>query len=174
MYLASDPGAIFLKSAVDTGSQPSGYCTVSNPDLQSSSSNRFFCNGGDDNFHLPGGRNLGVLVQWNVTGPGKYSWSGAGDYVYGIVYVNGAQIHSTGTEGSRAVNKSFEVEVASGEHEVSLYFYEDCCAGLYGGWQIVASTLQFRNAGNQEIAYKVDGGIPESWSALLSPYFNKY
>jgi hypothetical protein len=28
--------------------------------------------------------------------------------------------------------------------------------------------------GNQEPAYKVDGGIPESWSALLSPYFNKY
>ena len=23
-------------------------------------------------------------------------------------------------------------------------------------------------------SYKVDGGVPESWKALLSPYFNKF
>ena len=28
--------------------------------------------------------------------------------------------------------------------------------------------------GNLEPAYEVAGGVTEEWSALLSPYFNKY
>jgi hypothetical protein len=27
---------------------------------------------------------------------------------------------------------------------------------------------------NRDLAYEVSGGIPEAWSSLLSPHFNKY
>ena len=29
------------------------------------------------------------------------------------------------------------------------------------------------DVGNKDPAYEVEGGVPEGWSALLSPHFNK-
>ena len=36
-----------------------------------------------------------------------------------------------------------------------------------------ADNIGVLEIGNQDLAYEVSGGIPEAWSALLSPHFNK-
>jgi len=38
----------------------------------------------------------------------------------------------------------------------------------------MAQNIGVLEVGNQDLAYEVSGGIPEAWSALLSPHFNKY
>ena len=118
----SDPGLDLLKSAVDTGSQPHGYCTKLDPNLQLYQSNQEFCSSGADS-------NICALFQWRLTGPGTYSWAGKPDYGNNqmIAYVDGE-------EAIRANMREFQITVSSGTHTVSVYAREPCCAGRRPGW----------------------------------------
>jgi hypothetical protein len=42
----------------------------------------------------------------------------------------------------------------------------------FGSWN--ADNIGKLHLGNTQPAYEVAGGVPEAWSSLLSPHFNKF
>ena len=130
----SNPGYGALRTAVDTGLQPTGYCTVNAPDLQNFSSNRDLCPNGS-------GSDICALARWTATAPLQAHFAGDGDYEIATLFIDETEVDRF----NRRNLNNFAVNITTpGAHNISLYMYEDCCAGSgvgYTGWSITVAPV---------------------------------
>jgi len=119
VYCSSEPASAELKTTVESGSQPSGYCTESYPDLFNYSSNQNLCSGGTY-------YNICKKYEWTLvtSHSGIFIFdqsntpSGTADFETGILYVDG----DVTLEGVRSDFTTFSVTLeGEGQHIVQLY-----------------------------------------------------
>eukprot|EP00037_Helgoeca_nana_P025803 m.286179 g.286179 ORF g.286179 m.286179 type:complete len:440 (-) comp27047_c0_seq4:240-1559(-) len=135
VFCTPNPGYSSLPTAVNIGSQSAGYCTVHSPDLQTHSSNRALCTNGAF-------QNICALARWTAAGSLRATFVAASDYVSAVLYVNDGEVGRFLRDGLN----NFTVDLsAGGVNNVSLYLFEDCCAGTgfpqYRGWSVTVTPL---------------------------------